>query len=109
MGVSSTRAPARGGGTNSGRRNSWPSLGEILFLVPIPFLEPGQSPPPAALGRPVLENMATAFATEMKELLAEIERLCQKRICLAREAEDAEKERKGCLIGYVILWTRGMR
>ena len=31
MGVSSTKAPARGGGTSSGRRNSWPSLGEILF------------------------------------------------------------------------------
>ena len=38
--------------------------------------------------------MATAFATEMKEVVAEIERLCQKCICLAQEAEDAEKERE---------------
>ena len=44
------------------------------ILVPIPFLEPGQSPP-AVLGVPVLENMATAFATEMKEVVAEIKRL----------------------------------
>ena len=64
------------------------------ILVPIPFLEPGQSPPPAVLGGPVLENMGTAFATEMKEVSAEIERLCQKCICLAQEAEDAEKERE---------------
>ena len=63
------------------------------ILVPIPFLEPGQSPPPAVLGGPVLENMATAFATEMKEVVAEIKRLHQKRISLAQEAEDAEKQR----------------
>ena len=64
------------------------------ILVPIPFLEPGQSPSPTILGGPVLECMATAFATEMKEVLAEIKRLCQKCICLAQEAEDAEKERE---------------
>ena len=38
--------------------------------------------------------MAPAFATEMKEAVAEIKRLHQKRICLAQEAEDAEKERE---------------
>ena len=64
------------------------------ILVPIPFLEPGQFPSPAVLGGPVLENMATAFATEMKEVVAEIKRLHQKHICLAQEAEDAEKERE---------------
>ena len=74
------------------------------ILAPIPFLEPGQSPPPAVLGGPVLENMATAFATEMKEVVAEIKRLHQKCISLAQEAEDAEKEReKNVLIGYVDL------
>ena len=64
------------------------------ILVPIPFLEPGQTPSPAVLGRPVLENMATVFATEMKEVVAETKRLHQKHICLAQEAEDAEKERE---------------
>ena len=64
------------------------------ILVPIPFLEPGQSPSPAVLGGPVLKNMATAFATEMKEMVAEIERLHQKHICLAQEAEDAEKDKE---------------
>ena len=63
------------------------------ILVPIPFLEPGQSPSSATLGGPVLENMATAFATEIKEVVAEIKRLHQKHIHLAQEAEDAEKQR----------------
>ena len=63
------------------------------ILVPIPSLEPGQSPSPAALGGPVLENMATAFATEIKEVVAGIKRLHQKCIHLAQEAEDAEKQR----------------
>ena len=64
------------------------------ILVPIPFLEPGQSPSPAVLGGPVLESIATAFTTEMEEVVAEIKRLHQKHICLAHEAEDAEKERE---------------
>ena len=64
------------------------------ILVPIPFLEPGQSPSSAVLGGPVLESMATAFATEMEEVVAEIKRLCQKHICLAQEAEDAAQERE---------------
>ena len=37
--------------------------------------------------------MATAFATEIKEVVAEIKRLHQKHIHLAQEAEDAEKQR----------------
>ena len=63
------------------------------ILVPIPFLEPCQSPSPAALGGPVLESIATAFTREMEEVVAEIRRLCQKHINLAQEAEHAEKER----------------
>ena len=63
------------------------------ILVPIPFLEPGQSPSPAVLGGPVLESIATAFTMEMEEVVAEIKRLHQKHIHLAQEAEDAEKQR----------------
>ena len=37
--------------------------------------------------------MATAFATEINEVVAEIKRLHQKHIHLAQEAEDAEKQR----------------
>ena len=35
-GVSNTSDPGRGGGTSSGSRNSWPSLGEILFWCQSP-------------------------------------------------------------------------
>ena len=64
------------------------------ILVPIPFLEPGQSPSPATLGGPVLEAIATAFTMEMEKVVAEIKGLHQKHIHLAQEAEDAEKQRK---------------
>ena len=94
MGVSSTKAPARGGGTRSWKEKFLAKFRRDPFLVPIPFLEPGQSPSPAVLGGPVLESMATAFATEMKEVVAQIKRLHQMHICLAQEAEDAEKERE---------------
>ena len=63
------------------------------ILVPILFLEPGQSPSPATLGGPVIQAIATAFTTEMEEVVAEIKRLQQKHICLAQEAEDAEKQK----------------
>ena len=33
------------------------------LLVPIPFLEPGQSPSPVALGGPVCSAITTAFIT----------------------------------------------
>ena len=63
------------------------------ILVPIPFLEPGQSPSPATLGGPFPEAIITAFSTEVEELVAEMKKLHKKHICLAQEAEDAEKQR----------------
>ena len=93
MGVSSTKAPVRGGGTSSGRRNAWPSFKRDPILVPIPFLEPGQSTSPAILGRPVLEAIITAFSTEVEELVAETKKICKKLFHLAQEVEDAEKQR----------------
>ena len=62
------------------------------ILVPIAFLEPGQSPSPATLGGPVIEAIATVFTMQMEEVVAEIKRLNQKHICLAQEAEDAERQ-----------------
>ena len=63
------------------------------ILVPIPFLEPGQSPSPAILGGPVPEAIITAFSTEVEELVAETKKMHKKLIHLAQEAEDAEKQR----------------
>ena len=92
-GVSSTRAPARGGGTSSGRRNSWPSLGELLFWCQSPSWSLVNPLPLPSLGGPVPEAIITAFCTEVEELVAETKKMCKKLIHLAQEAEDAEKQR----------------
>ena len=85
LGVSSTRAPARGGGKSLGMRNSWPSLGEILFWC--------QSPSSVTLCGWVLSAIATAFTTQAEELVVETKRLCDEHHCIAQETEDAEIKR----------------
>ena len=62
------------------------------LLVPIPFLEPGQSPSPVALGGPVCSAITTAFMTQAEEMLQDMKDLCHQRDRLAQEAGRAEKE-----------------
>ena len=62
------------------------------LLVPIPFLEPGHSPSPVALGGPVCSAIATAFMTQAEEMLQDMKDLCHQWDCLAQEAGKAEKE-----------------
>ena len=62
------------------------------LLVPIPFLEPGQSPSPVALGGPVCSAIATAFMTQAEEMLQDMKDLCHQWDRLAQEAGKAEKE-----------------
>ena len=62
------------------------------LLVPIPFLEPGQSPSPVALGGPVCSAITTAFMTQAEEMLQDMKDLCHQWDCLAQEAGKAEKE-----------------
>ena len=62
------------------------------LLVPIPFLEPGHSPSPVALGGPVCSAIATAFMTQAEEMLQDMKDLCHQQDCLAQEAGKAEKE-----------------
>ena len=61
------------------------------LLVPIPFLEPGQSPSPV-LWVSCLFCIATAFMTQAEEMLQDMKYLCHQRDCLAQEAGKAEKE-----------------
>ena len=61
------------------------------LLVPIPFLEPDQSPSPVALGGPVFSVIATAFMTQAEEMLEDMKDLCHQRDHLAQEAAKAEK------------------
>ena len=60
-GVISTGIPARGAGTGSGRKGSWPSSGRILFWCQCPSSKPGQSPHPVSLGGLVLATMEAAL------------------------------------------------
>ena len=62
------------------------------LLVPIPFLEPGQSPSPVALGGHVCSAITTAFMTQAEEMLQDMKDLCHQQDCLAIEAGKAEKE-----------------
>ena len=62
------------------------------LLVPIPFLEPGHSPSPVALGGPVCSAITTAFMTQAEEMLQDMKDLCHQQDHLAQEAGRAEKE-----------------
>ena len=62
------------------------------LLVPIPLLEPGQSPSPVALGGPVCSAITTAFMTQAEEMLQDMKDLCHQWDRLAQEAGKAEKE-----------------
>ena len=62
------------------------------LLVPIPFLEPGQSPLPVALSGPVCSAITTAFMTQAEEMLQDMKDLSHQRDHLAQEAGKAEKE-----------------
>ena len=62
------------------------------LLVPIPFLEPGQSPSPVTLGQPICRDIATAFTTQAEDIVDEIKMMCDKCNCLAQETEKAVKE-----------------
>ena len=60
--------------------------------MPIPFLEPGQSPSPVALGGPVCSAITTAFMTQAEEMLQDMKDLCHQQDHLAQEAGKAKKE-----------------
>ena len=62
------------------------------LLVPIPFLEPSNSPSPVALGGPVCSAITTTFMTEAEEVLEDMKDLCHQWDHMAQEAGKAEKE-----------------
>ena len=63
-------------------------------LVPVPFLEPGQSPHPVSLGGPVLATMEATLLKQVHEIEEQIRVFCEQQDYLAQEAEKAEKERE---------------
>ena len=61
-------------------------------LVPVPFLEPGQSPHPVLLGGLVLATMEAALHKQVHEFEEQIRGFHERTDWLAKEAEQAEKE-----------------
>ena len=64
------------------------------LLVPIPFLEPGQSLSPVALGGPVCSAITTAFVTQAEDMVEDMQDLCHHQDHLAQEAGKAGKAEK---------------
>ena len=62
------------------------------LLVPISFLEPGQSPSPIILDQPVCWAIATAFTIQAEDIVGEIKMMHDNSNCLAQETEKAVKE-----------------
>ena len=63
-------------------------------LVPVPFLEPDQSPHPVSLGGLVLATMEASLLKQVHEIEEQIRGFCERWDRLAKEAEQAEKEQQ---------------
>ena len=68
----STRAPVRGGGTGSGRKKFLVKFRRDPILVPLPFLEPGQTPLPVPLEEPVLATMEATLLKQVNKIEKQI-------------------------------------
>ena len=82
-------------------KRRWNRLRKVKFLakfkrdpllVPIPFLEHGQSPSPVILGQAVYWAIATAFTTQAEDIVGEIKMMHDKHNHLAQETEKAVKQ-----------------
>ena len=72
-------------------------------LVPVPFLEPGQSPHPVSLGGPVLATIEAFLLKQVHEIEKQIREFCERQDWLAKEVEQAEKEWE-----KVSIWVRDL-
>ena len=68
--------------------------------MPIPFLEPGQSPSPVALDGPVCSAIATGFMTQAEEMVEDMQDLCHQWDHLAQEVGKAERSGQRCVGRY---------
>ena len=94
MGVISIRVPARGGGTRLRKKRFLAKFRKNPVLVPVPFLEPGQSPQPVSLGGPVLATMKASLLKQIHQIEEQIRGVHERQDQLAKEAEQAEKEQE---------------
>ena len=59
--------------------------------MPLPFLEPGKSPDPVSLGRPVQATVSTSLVMQAKEMVEEMRGFHHQQDCQAQEVEKTEE------------------
>ena len=97
MGVTSTRVPVRGEGDRLRKERFLAKFKRDPLLVPIPFLEPGQSPSPVALGGPVCSAITTAFMTQAEEMLQDMKDLCHQQDTWHRRLVRLKRSGRRCV------------
>ena len=90
---------------NSPSKRRWDRLRRERFLakfkrdpllVPIPFLEPGHSPSPVALGGPVCSAITTALMTQAEEMLEAMKDLHHQRTTWNRRLVRLKRSGRRC-------------
>ena len=98
--ITSTRGPARGGRTSSGRRSSWPNSGEILSWCQLPSLSLAN---PLPLGGPVCAAITTTFIMQAEEMV-EMKDLHHRQDHLIQQTDQAEKKEWEKINNWVRDW-----
>ena len=77
-------------------------------LVPVPFLEPGQSPHPLSLSGPVLAAMEVSLLKQVHEIDEQIRGFVRGKTDLPRRQSKLRRSRKRLTTGLGTSWTRGL-
>ena len=77
-------------------------------LVPVPFLEPGQSPHPVSLGGPVLATMEASLLKQVHEIEEQIRGFMRGETSWPRRQSKLRRSGKRLATGLEISWTRGL-
>ena len=106
MRVISIRVPARGGGTGSGRRGSWPSSGRILFWCQCLSLSLANPLTLSPWVGPVLGAMEASLITQVHEIEEQIRGFMRGKTSWPRSQSKQRRSRKRLATGLGISWTR---
>ena len=92
MGVISIKSPSKRRRDMLRKKRFLAKFRKDPVLVPVPFLELGQSPDPVSLGGPVLATMEASLLNQVHEIEEQIRGFHERWDWMAKEAEQAEKE-----------------
>ena len=92
MGVISIKSPSKRRRDILRKKRFLAKFRKDPVLLPVPFLELGQSPDPVSFGGPVLATMEASLLNQVHEIEEQIRGFHERWDWLAKEAEQAEKE-----------------